>query len=264
MLTIIKKSQYKLIILTFFGIFLQINLAESQIPINSKDKINKSKDEFDFEENEFSSIKINDPFEKINRKTYKFNNLVDKALLKPVANLYHYTPQPIRSATRNFLNNLSLPLSAFNSLMQGKIDNSLATTSTFLINSTIGIFGMIDVASNRGILYNKEDFGQTLANYGMKSGPYIVLPILGPSSTLNLTGEIIDRAISPFGFNSLNLFSKQPLLKNENRIILTITSGIDKRDQLDPLITSVNKESLDPYATIRSAYLQNRQFEISK
>ncbi|MCE2688020.1 MAG: VacJ family lipoprotein, partial [Rickettsiales bacterium] len=158
----------------------------------------------------------------------------------------------------------SLPLSAFNSLMQGKIDNSLATTSTFLINSTIGIFGMIDVASNRGILYNKEDFGQTLANYGMKSGPYIVLPILGPSSTLNLTGEIIDRAISPFGFNSLNLFSKQPLLKNENRIILTITSGIDKRDQLDPLITSVNKESLDPYATIRSAYLQNRQFEISK
>ncbi|MCE2687997.1 MAG: VacJ family lipoprotein, partial [Rickettsiales bacterium] len=119
-------------------------MAESQIPINSKDKINKSKDEFDFEENEFSSIKINDPFEKINRKTYKFNNLVDKALLKPVANLYHYAPQPIRSATRNFLNNLSLPLSAFNSLMQGKIDNSLATTSTFLINSTIGIFGMID------------------------------------------------------------------------------------------------------------------------
>ena len=264
MLKLIKKLQHKLIILTFLSLFSQINLAKAEISANRKIELKNSEDEFNFEEDESSSLKINDPFEKINRTTYKFNNLVDKILLKPIVNLYRYTPQPIRKATRNFLNNLSLPLSAFNSLLQGKIDNSLANTSTFLINSTIGIFGTIDIASHRGLLYNKEDFGQTLGSYGIKSGPYIVLPILGPSSTLNLAGEIMDRTISPFGFNSLNLFSKQPLSKNENRLIFAIASAIDKRDQLDPLITSVNQESLDPYATIRSAYLQNRQFEILK
>ena len=114
MLKFIKTLQHKLIILTFLSLFSQINLAKAEISANKKIEVKTSEDEFNFEEDESSSLKINDPFEKINRQTYKFNNLVDKTLLKPIVNLYRYTPQPIRKATRNFLNNLSLPLSALN------------------------------------------------------------------------------------------------------------------------------------------------------
>ncbi len=223
----------------------------------------------DFEEDEFESyqshdeFQIYDPLEKINRKIYAFNDYLDIYFIKHVAVLYRNSvPKPARSSVRNFFTNLSLPVSALNSLFQGKVDNSLATFSHFLINSTLGLGGIFNIAGEKGIRYKSEDFGQTLGFYGVKSGAYLVLPILGPSSLRDATGYAADKSVGPLDFNSLKIGGDDDLIEANYRVGLAVMSGIDKRESLIEILDDVRHDSFDPYATIRSAYLQKRLNDI--
>lgn len=219
-------------------------------------------DEFEIYENENLS-EIYDPLEKANRKIFIFNDYLDLYLIEHLAVFYRQkVPKPARSSVRNFLTNLSAPISSINSFLQGKTDNGLATFSSFLINSTIGIGGIFDVAGQKGVRYKSEDFGQTLGYYGVNSGAYLVMPIFGPSSIRDLGGFLVDKSVGPLDFNLLEIGGSANLVKNEYRISLAGASGVDKRESLIDILDGIKKESFDPYATIRSAYLQKRSTDI--
>lgn len=206
---------------------------------------------------------IYDPLEKYNRKIFIFNDYFDRYFLEHIARFYHKEVPPLaRHSIRNFLINLSLPISTFNSLLQGKADNSLATISTFLINSTIGILGLRDVAGERSIRYKLEDFGQTLGHYGVTSGAYLMLPFLGPSSSRDFTGLLTDKAINPIEFNVLEVGGRTNLIEANYRLALAAAAGIDTRESLLNIIDDIREDSFDPYATIRSAYSQKRLTDV--
>jgi len=226
----------------------------------------------DFDDDDFESYesttkdnKIYDPYEKVNRKIFVFNDAFDRYFLEHVARLYRKgLPKFARTSIRNFLNNLSLPVSAANSLMQGKGNNFLATISNFIINSTIGVGGIFNIAGEKGIFYEEEDFGQTLAVYGVGPGPYLMLPFFGPSTVRDGTGWLTDTSIDPLGFNVLQFGGREGWIPSDYRIGFTLASGIDTREGLIELIDDIRKDSFDPYATVRSAYLQRRIAKIEK
>ena len=221
-------------------------------------------EEFESYESDNALI-IRDPFEKYNRKVYAFNEFVDRYFLEYVAIAYRReVPKKVRKSVRNFLTNLTSPLSAVNSLLQGKTDNALATFSNFLVNSTIGVAGFINVAEEKGITYHREDFGQTLGHYRVGSGYYLMLPILGPSSTRDFAGLAVDKAVGPLDFNQLEIGGRVNAVDSGYRLALAAITGIDKREQLIDIIDDIRVDSFDPYATIRSAYLQRRLSEIKQ
>ena len=206
---------------------------------------------------------IYDPYEKINRKVFAVNDVFDRHLFGPIAKTYRKSlPEGVRDAVHNFLNNLSLPISSVNSLVQGKTDNALATFSNFLINSTVGLAGLFDVAGRKGIFYKYEDFGQTLGRYGAGSGAYLMLPVLGPSSTRDLGGLTADRMVNPIGFNVFEVGGRREIVPAGYFLGLGLVSGIDTRESLIDVVDDVRRDSFDPYATIRSAYLQKRLNDI--
>lgn len=218
----------------------------------------------DFELNQ-NSFKIYDPFEKYNRKIYQFNDVLDRYFLEYIAKFYRKNiNHHIRKSIRNFLTNLTLPLSTVNSLAQGKFENSRATFSTFLINSTIGVFGLFNIATTKEIKYNREDFGQTLGHYGSGSGAYLVIPFLGPSSSRDFGGWVVDNAFDPMSFNVAEIGGESNLIADKYRISNATLTIIDSRENLIDIIDSLRVESFDPYATVRSAYLQDRRNQISK
>ncbi len=221
-------------------------------------------DDFSFETAK-KSKPISDPLESINRKMFVFNDYVDRYFLEHVAKSYRkFVPRTARNIIGNFLTNISLPFSIINSIFQGKVENSLANSSTFLINTTIGIGGLFDVAGNKGIRYNKEDFGQTLGRYGLPSGPYLMLPFMGPSNFRDLSGSLVDRSISPFDFNLLEIGNESDILDSRTRISLTAASVIDAREELIEVFEGIRSDSFDQYTTVKSAYFQRRENEISK
>lgn len=249
------------------GIFIcNCAAAQSNSKVNSPLPENISAEEIEFDE--FASdnqIEIYDPLENVNRKIYVFNDGFDRYILQHVVNAYRAgIPQTGRKGIRNFLNNLTLPLSAINSFLQGKVDNGLATFSNFLINSTVGGLGFADVAQQKGILYNYEDFGQTMGHYNIGTGPYLMVPFLGPSTVRDFSGYAANRVISPDGFNLLEIDGDQNIVEPEYLISLTALSVVDVRESLTQTIDDIRKDSFDPYATIRSAYLQRRTNEINK
>ncbi len=225
--------------------------------------------EYVYDDSEFeevyseNEVKIYDPLEKYNRKIYKFNDAFDRYFFEHIAQTYRkQVPHKIRISVRNFLVNLTLPISAFNSLLQGKSDNFFATTSTFLINSTIGLGGLFNIAETKKIQYKPEDFGQTLGYYGINSGPYIMLPFLGPSSGRDFSGLVTDLVVDPFQFNSLGVGSNKALFNDNNLFAVNTARAIDEREKLINVISDVRQDSFDSYATFRSMYLQKRQSDI--
>lgn len=219
--------------------------------------------EFAAYETSESSQEIYDPYEKVNRKIYAFNDTFDRYFLERVARAYRKNlPEDARDAVHNFLNNLLLPVSALNSLAQGKTDNALATFSNFLVNTTVGLGGFFDVAGKKGIFYKQEDFGQTIGHYGVGSGAYIMVPFLGPSSTRDFSGFLVDRAVNPVGFNVFEIGGRHAEIPFQYIAGYIVISGIDSRESLLDVIDDIRKDSFDPYATIRSAYLQKRLNEI--
>jgi len=230
---------------------------------------NEFEEEFleDFEDfgNNSEKTDHNDPLEPLNRTIFVFNETFDQYFFEHVARTYRLViPKKARSSIRNFLTNLSKPVSFANSVAQGKLDNSLATLSSFLINSTVGVFGLFDVADSNGIKYEQEDFGQTLGYYGINSGIYLVLPFKGPSSLRDSSGLLADSLISPIGFNSLQFGQKEDFIDDDTRIGIGVMSAVDTRESLIHIIDDIRKDSFDPYVTIRSAYTQNRVDKIKK
>lgn len=203
---------------------------------------------------------IYDPFEPFNRKVFAINETLDKYFAEPVVKEYRkQVPRPIRNSVRSFLNNLSAPFSVINSLLQGDGHNAMASFSSFLINSTVGIAGIFDVAGDKNIQYNQEDFGQTLAKYGSGSGPYLVLPVVGPSNLRDFTGFVTEKLVNPLTFNALDIGGKRELVNSHISLFLALSSGIDTRESLIEVLDDMRKNSFDTYATIRSAYLQRRK-----
>ncbi len=201
--------------------------------------------------------KLNDPVEPFNRSIFSFNQGLDKAVIKPVTGAYRaVAPEPVRRSVHNVVENLRTPQIFINDLLQGELQRAGVTLARFVINTTIGILGIWDQAADMGLEQHSEDFGQTLAVWSVPEGPYIMLPIFGPSNPRDACGKVVD-----FFFDPLNLWAA-----NTDRDWIPMTrmlvSGIDTRDQLWDVLEDLEKSSIDFYAAIRSLYRQRRNDEI--
>ena len=203
-----------------------------------------------------TSADQSDPFESFNRSMFAVNQGLDKVVLKPTAQVYSVLPQPIKMGVGNVLSNLSLPVTFFNETMQGEASSAGSTLLRFSINSTVGLAGIFDVATGLGIKHSREDFGQTLGVYGVGSGPYIFLPILGPGNPRDLLGRAGDAVINPVYWAGSNDD------EDDIRLGVTLISGIHARENALELLEELENTSVDYYATVRSLYIQNRESEI--
>lgn len=201
-----------------------------------------------------ASVENKDPLEGFNRAVYKFNDTTDKAIIKPVAGAYKaVTPSPVRTGVGNFFANLSTFVSAINNVLQFKFSDAFDDAGRFVINTTFGVAGLVDLASMDGVARQNEDFGQTLGHWGMGDGAYLVLPFLGPS-TLRDTGGLVTDA---FLFKPVR-YVEDPRTRNG----LLATELLDTRAQLLPGSDLLDEAALDPYAFMRDAYLQRRHHQI--
>ena len=195
------------------------------------------------------SSEVNDPFENINRKTFEFNENIDEKILKPTAKFYSKFPPRIKNGITNFFNNLEEVDTCVNQLLQGKPKKSANDLTRFLINSTVGLGGFIDVASKMGLERHEEDFGQTLAVWGVGEGPYIMLPGLGPSTVR----DTFSRPVSSF------LSVTFHMTETDVNIALKSIDAIETRERL------LDVESLlsgDKYAFVKDAYIQSIKYEV--
>lgn len=200
----------------------------------------------------------NDPFEPLNRATFNFSNTLDAVTLKPLAKGYRaVVPAPARKSVRNFVGNIQEPWNFINLLLQGKPKYAGEVLGRFVINSTIGIAGFFDQATPIGLDPHSEDFGQTLAVWGVPEGPYLYVPMLGPSNFRDFTGF----AAQFFGDPVSLTFD----YTNHENVGYGITAGqfVDIRESLLDIFDPILEEGGDPYATLRSSYRQNRDFDIS-
>lgn len=197
---------------------------------------------------------INDPIEPINRGIFAFNNVVDIVLIEPVAKLYNWVfPSFVRDGVQNFMRNLRSPLIVANQLLQGDLRGAGVATARFIINTTAGVGGLVDVASHKGMAYEPEDFGQTLGVWGFGDGFYLVLPIIGPSSLRDTTGLVADGLADPVRIVAHNTDNEWIYY---TRVGL---EGLDTRARLVKAVEDLRRNSLDYYAAVRSAYVQKRQ-----
>jgi phospholipid-binding lipoprotein MlaA len=199
----------------------------------------------------------NDPFEPANRAMFEVHEVADRYVLQPVAEAYRdILPQPVRSGIRNVLGNLRAPVILANDLLQGNITRARITLGRFMVNSTLGVAGILDVAREWGVPGHSEDFGQTLAVWGAGEGFYMFVPLFGPSSPRDLGGQAVDFAINPLSWLGQGLIVDAA---GWTQLGLTV---VDTREALLEPIDQVRATSLDPYSTLRSAYRQRRAFEI--
>ena len=194
---------------------------------------------------------IDDPFEDLNRDIFIFNEKLDEKLLKPTALTYRkITPQFARTGVTNFFNNLEEIDTTINQVLQGEIKYAFNDASRFVINSTIGLLGLIDVASKIGLERHEEDFGQTLGVWGFNSGPYIMIPFLGPSNPRDL----LSRPISSFLSGTFAM--------EDNDVKLTLI-GIDALETRERLLDAETLIIGDKYIFVKDAYVQSREYEIN-
>lgn len=200
-------------------------------------------------------ISLQDPFEYMNRGFFKFNQLIDGLLLRNFAIIYQdVTPEPVRDSISNVIDNLNNPVIFLNDLLQGEFQNAGETFVRFLLNSTVGILGIVDVASGGlDIHHHNADFGQTLGMWGVGSGPYLVIPVLGPSNARDLVGRGTDYFADPYNGYMRNHD------KDGAMYVRTGVEGIVKRQRVLKVTESVDKTA-DPYAQYRIMYMQNRDF----
>ncbi len=197
-----------------------------------------------------------DPFEPFNRAMFSFNEVVDKYALEPIAKGYRaITPDEFREGVGNVLHNLRAPVIFANDVLQVEPKRAGTTVARFGINSTLGVVGIFDVASTFGLEKHSEDFGQTLGVWGVPSGPYLVLPILGPSTIRDSSGALVDIAINPINYAQ---FEGDDAFR-ATRTTLTILNG---RAAAIDAIQSMRDTSIDPYVSIRTTYVILRESAI--
>jgi phospholipid-binding lipoprotein MlaA len=200
-----------------------------------------------------------DPLERFNRGVWAFNQGIDQVAIKPATTVYRtVTPVPARRGISRVFSNLGEPFNFVNNLLQGKPDRAFNSLGRFLVNSTIGVGGLADHATDLGLKRTPEDFGQTLARGGVRNSPYLVLPLLGPSTVRDGIGTAVQFALDP-----TQLGLREAGVGSTARLAVTGTRVIDTRSQVtDSGVDSLLKNSADPYATARSAYFQRRRAEI--
>jgi len=200
---------------------------------------------------------ISDPLERVNRGIFKFNDVVDTAVMKPVAKGYRKAvPQPARTGVRNVLHNLKSPQIIANNLLQGDIKGVGDSSTRFVANTLLGVGGIFDIAGKEGLKYEEEDFGQTLGVWGVGNSPYLVLPLMGPSSVRDATGLIVDSYTDPVRLWLTNT-------DNEGWYYGKVAvSVVDKREELLDILDDLKKNSIDYYAAVRSSYAQRREAQV--
>ncbi|OUV03236.1 MAG: hypothetical protein CBC42_01910 [Betaproteobacteria bacterium TMED82] len=204
--------------------------------------------------NSMNSGDPRDPWESTNRVIFKVNETIDGKVLKPLAEGYqNVVPSPIRTGVSNFFSNLSDLATAIHHLLQLDFKNSGQSVSRFVINSTMGILGLTDVASNLGINRTVEDTGQTLGSYGVKQGPYLVLPLFGPSTVRDGLGRVVDLAVDPFN---------EIVKEREAKISGNILRVVDTRAQLLAAEEAFEALAFDRYVSVRNAYLAIRESQV--
>ena len=236
------------LIISFFLVFISFKVIAG-----AADDVKTSSD--DFETSVFED-EIYDPLEGINRAVFGFNNLADRVILEPASKGYKKLPSPIQSGIGNFLNNLKLPLVAVNQLLQGQGKNAAESTGRFLVNSTVGIFGLIDVADDIGLDQKEEDFGQTLATWGVGDGFYVVLPLFGPSNLRDTSGMLMTMMTDPVNAYAASQGEAWAIP------LRTVANAVDQRSKIIDEVNALRDNSLDYYAAVRSSYYQNRKAAI--
>lgn len=204
-----------------------------------------------------SAFNDQDPFEGFNRSMLDFNLVFHEKVGLPAIEVYRTVPSPIRTGGENFLSNLSEPLSMLNSLLQGNIEDSLHTFMRFTINTTFGLLGVLDVASEAGLQSKDEDFGQTLYVWGVwDEASYVVLPFFGPTTTRDIFGKV-EGAVDPIyyqkGLDSIYHLENS----DEAKAMIFTANGIAQYNRAEPLISTL-QDQIDPYLFAREAYKQNR------
>ncbi len=203
-----------------------------------------------------------DCFEPVNRFTFAVNNGLDKVIFKPVASVYRNMPSPVRAGAGNALNNLSNLITIPNNVLQGEIKIAGINTGRLIVNTTVGIFGLIDVANHLGFPeYNKEDYGQTLGVWGIGPGCYLVLPVIGPSTIRDTAGSFLNVFGGDPWYNA-SASGNNEFLNDSDYIASRVLAGIDFRAKNLDALDNLEKNSLDFYASVRSLYLQNRKQKI--
>lgn len=196
------------------------------------------------------AVNVRDPLEGVNRGIYSFNRTLDSYVLRPTASGYgSVLPGPVKTAVHNFFNNLHYPGVIINSFLQGRVQNGLQGTARFLINTTAGIGGLIDIASTLEIPVHNEDFGQTFAVWGLGDGAYLMLPLFGPSNVRDTFGLVLDLLLDPLFF----------IRDDTTRWSLAALDTVDTRYQLLDAGDILDTSAVDPYAFVRRVHAQRRK-----
>ena len=195
---------------------------------------------------------VRDPLERLNRATYAFNDALDRMLAKPAARAYKaIVPRPAREAVGNFLGNLDYPTTVLNDALQGKLRAAGHDVARFLVNSTVGIGGLLDPATRWGLTANDEDFGQTLGVWGLGPGPYLVLPFLGPSDLRDAPARFVDR------YTNVAHYARP----TTTQYYVLAAELLDRRTALLAADAAV-EAAFDPYTFVRNSYLQRREYRV--
>jgi len=197
-----------------------------------------------------------DPYEHANRVGYAIHQVIDHILLRPVALTYKtLVPSPLRTGVRHVLDNLDEPVVMLNDLFQGHPGAAGRTTVRFAVNSTIGVLGVFDVAGKTGLPHHDNAFAVTLGRHHVKPGPFLFIPLVGPTTVRDLFGGVVDGALDPFHWIHYRY-------RNDITVSRAVVGGLDVRANADADLSALMESATDPYATLRSVYLQNQQSKI--
>ena len=213
--------------------------------------------------NKTSAEDVKDCFEGLNRATFAFNQGLDKAIFKPISKGYRKLPMPIRTGTSNVISNLSNLITIPNNVLQGDLKAAGLNTARLTVNTTIGIFGIFDVAQQMGLVknYKKEDYGQTLGTWGVGEGCYLVLPVLGPSTVRDSIGTLAS-VLGGDPWYNVTVKNDTQYFKDSDYYFSKGTDGINFRSKNIEAFDNLEKNSMDFYASVRSLYIQDRKQKI--
>ena len=204
-----------------------------------------------------TSKPVKDCFEPLNRATFKFNQGLDKAIIKPIAKSYRNLPDPVQKGAKNAVTNLSTLITIPNNILQGDVRMAIINTGRLVVNTTVGILGTIDVANKIGFpKYEKEDYGQTLGVWGLGPGCYLVLPVLGPSTVRDTAGSFVN-VLGGDPWYNVSTHGNNEFLSKDIFLISKALSGIDFRADNIESLDNLEKNSIDFYASVKSVYTQD-------
>ncbi len=245
------KRLFSIIIIVLFSQFQYLNAiadSDGEVEVSSKENNNKE---------------VKDCFEGINRGIFAFNQGLDKVIFKPLSKGYRKLPQPIRSGTSNVLNNLGNVVTIPNNILQGQVKDAGINSLRLIVNSTLGIAGIFDVASYYGLeKRDKEDYGQTFGTWGVGEGCYFVLPVLGPTTVRDSIGSLVN-VVGGDAWYNVTVANDTQYFNEADYYLSRVLSGVDFRAKNIESFDSLEKTSIDLYASIRSLYLQDRQRKIN-